>query len=268
MLIIAYLSMFVDHIYRFMINQSILPPFGRVAMPIFAYMLAKGMKRTRSQEKYMLRLLILALVSQIPYTLMIDKLSNLAYAETADLLSRIMTTIVFFTKNLNIGFELLLGAIVIRVIENKKLQRLDKFILISLIIYLIETIHIGTWHRIAVILLFYKLDMKNIENLLIGMASLSVIISAYIAYIISVLYKLNPTSPNSANLVTFLSVEFYSIAALIVIYYFESNMLENEKLGILSNKKRNLSKRSKILKYSIYPIHLILIAAYRMIYLV
>ena len=44
MLIIAYLSMFVDHVFKFAItaNMQHNPIFGRIAMPIFMYMLAMG----------------------------------------------------------------------------------------------------------------------------------------------------------------------------------------------------------------------------------
>ena len=48
MQLIAYLSMFIDHICKFMIKGFVyIPLTGRFAMPIFAYLIATGMKRTK-----------------------------------------------------------------------------------------------------------------------------------------------------------------------------------------------------------------------------
>lgn len=43
---------------------------GRLAFPIFAYFLAEGCRRTRFFSRYLLRLGVFALLSQIPYTLL------------------------------------------------------------------------------------------------------------------------------------------------------------------------------------------------------
>ena len=42
---------------------------GRLAFPIFAYFVAEGCRRTRFFHRYLLRLGVFALVSQVPYTL-------------------------------------------------------------------------------------------------------------------------------------------------------------------------------------------------------
>lgn len=48
---------------------DIFEPLGRLAMPIFAFCVAEGCRHTRSPKRYLLRLGVFALVSEIPYRL-------------------------------------------------------------------------------------------------------------------------------------------------------------------------------------------------------
>lgn len=76
---IAFASMFIDHF-----NKAIITPFltgtgpmviittifdilGRIAFPIFAFMVVEGFFKTKSQWKYLRNLLIFAVISEIPY---------------------------------------------------------------------------------------------------------------------------------------------------------------------------------------------------------
>ncbi|MEK3726288.1 MULTISPECIES: TraX family protein [Lysinibacillus] len=62
--------MLIDHIgYIFFPDVMILRMIGRLSFPLFAYGIAIGMKRTKDVKKYGFRLLILALISQLPYQL-------------------------------------------------------------------------------------------------------------------------------------------------------------------------------------------------------
>lgn len=45
---------------------------GRIAFPVFAYLITEGWKYTRSKRRYMLRLFGFALLSQIPYSLALE----------------------------------------------------------------------------------------------------------------------------------------------------------------------------------------------------
>lgn len=67
--ILAILLMCVDHFNAAIFHYKVTPMIivGRIAFPLFAFMVAEGARRTKSREKYMLRLLLFALVSEVPF---------------------------------------------------------------------------------------------------------------------------------------------------------------------------------------------------------
>lgn len=70
---IAILSMLIDHIgYGFFPNNEAFRIVGRLAFPIFAYLIVQGLTNTRNQKKYIMRLWLFALISQIPFLLYFD----------------------------------------------------------------------------------------------------------------------------------------------------------------------------------------------------
>lgn len=66
--IIALIAMTCDHVGKELLPQfQILQIIGRLAFPIFAYMVAEGCIHTKSKKKYLLTMIILAFLCQIVY---------------------------------------------------------------------------------------------------------------------------------------------------------------------------------------------------------
>ncbi|HZK24463.1 MAG TPA: TraX family protein [Oscillospiraceae bacterium] len=94
--LIAITTMLIDHIgFAFFPEMAILRLIGRIAFPLFALELARGRRRTRSIKKYLTRLLVLAILSQVPYMLFFD------------------------TTDLNILFTLFVSLLMLIALDNK-----------------------------------------------------------------------------------------------------------------------------------------------------
>jgi hypothetical protein len=72
---IAIITMTIDHIGLILYPEyKVLRYIGRLAFPLFAYLLILGMESTRNVMNYFLRLFSFALISQVPFYLALGKL--------------------------------------------------------------------------------------------------------------------------------------------------------------------------------------------------
>ena len=101
--IIALSAMLFDHVA--VVFPDIFPfwfrGIGRLAYPIFVFLLAEGFRHTKSPEKFLTRLLAFALISEIPYDIVMGNEIN-------------------FLANTNIFYTLFLGGTAIWLYERLK----------------------------------------------------------------------------------------------------------------------------------------------------
>ena len=75
--IIALIAMTIDHIgVQIFPEIKILRIIGRIAFPIFAYMIAEGCKYTKNRKKYLLTMISMAVICQFVYFFAMNSLSQ------------------------------------------------------------------------------------------------------------------------------------------------------------------------------------------------
>ena len=95
--------MIIDHVGQFFFPQSVfLRAIGRLSFPLFAWLIANGAYYTKNINKYLVRIGVLAVISQVPY-FFANRLLDPDFSK------------------LNVLFTLFLGALAIKLLKNKRL---------------------------------------------------------------------------------------------------------------------------------------------------
>lgn len=187
--VIAMISMLIDHTAAFVLSryQWAKTPFfvvgshslsiyrmmrimGRIAFPIFCFLLVEGFIHTSNRKRYGINLLIFALISEVPW--------NLIHSGR------------FLYKGQNVFFTLFLGYIGLCIIEKYKDSRKKQ--LIGLLIGLLAAILMHADYGVSgygFIIMLYALKDNKIIRAIVGSCFLSNPYYAGIAFIPIALYN-------------------------------------------------------------------------------
>ena len=136
-------------------------------MPLFAFLIAEGIKKTHNVFLYMLRMLLAALVSEIPFNLMS---SGRIYDRSSQ----------------NVMFTLLLGLLALYMVDlarksKSKHLKIYAFIPVLFFCYLAEHFSVDyNFYGVLLILLFYFLDTSSVETRIWFLPALALFASRYI----------------------------------------------------------------------------------------
>lgn len=158
---IAVLSMVTDHfavaVYPYLPGRSaavykILRDVGRIAFPIYCFLLVEGFFYTRSRWKYLRNLMLFAAVSEIPF--------NMAIFGK-----------VFYPKGQNVYFTLAFGLCALLLLERFEGYRISRLaaqaVLIAVFLFIGEFLEVDYhWKGIAYIIMFYYLKKLRIGKIL------------------------------------------------------------------------------------------------------
>lgn len=157
--ILAILFMFIDHL-----GASLFPQFfflreiGRLAFPIFAYFIAEGYSKTSSYTRYLRRLSLFAIVSQIPFSMAFSKTYSIKNG--VDLIHSLLGKP---TMHLNVFFTLAFGLIAIRVWDKEE-DKLTKIIAVLSIGFFAKLLHTDyDLYGVMMILFFYVFRNEKVK---------------------------------------------------------------------------------------------------------
>ena len=68
--LLALFSMVLDHVGAVLLPEAVWPRVvGRLAFPLYAFLLGQGFAHTRDRRRYLFRLVLFAVISEVPYDL-------------------------------------------------------------------------------------------------------------------------------------------------------------------------------------------------------
>lgn len=225
--IIAIITMIIDHTGKELFPKELIFTYiGRIAFPIFAFQISEGYIHTRNFKKYFYRLLIFAIVSQMPFNLFLRVFSD--------------------EYSLNIFFTLLLGLLSIYAYDIiiKKCTTNDfllKKIFYTFLAFLsvIAIASVGDvlnvdygFFGVFIIFLFYILKNKKI------LLTLTFILSCFLHYLDALI-----------------STDFYYPNIILCI----CTMIPIIFINLYNGKQGELNKKLKYVFYLVYPVHLLLL---------
>ena len=267
--LIAFLTMTIDHIGVMAMTSymsgtwiDIFRIIGRIAMPLFCFMIVEGVLHTKSFKKYALRLGILAVLISTSLLLLVS-IPQLGFSGVRDFG--------------NIFIDLLMGATAVFCLRQTKWKKLFTLLPTA---YMITSFIVAKYEMTTGTMIhWFPYFIRGQYNLL----SFSLIIFFYLSYVIKDVFfrwhtsqlGLEPDTFNGSDLerttVNILSLVFL-ISITLVFHFFSSSLMAeamDEQIYaifagafiLLYNGKRGYnSKWFEYGGYAYYPVHILIIA--------
>ncbi|MDD2447133.1 MAG: TraX family protein [Tissierellia bacterium] len=148
--IIALISMMIDHYGAiFHDNIDIYRIIGRIAFPIYCFLLVEGYLHTKDVKKYAIRLLIFALISEIPFDLAFYGMLS------------------FYHQN--VFFTLFIGLVTIHLLDNPNKYKYRKGLiyLFATILSIIAGVDYSFMGLIYILAFYYTKDFNKTKRFII-----------------------------------------------------------------------------------------------------
>ncbi|MCD7981004.1 MAG: conjugal transfer protein TraX [Clostridiales bacterium] len=219
---IAVVTMLIDHIGCVLFpGQMVFRYIGRIAFPIFVFLIVEGFYHTRSVRKYEIRLLIFALISEIPF--------DLAFNDS-----------VLEFQSQNVFFTLFLGLLMMDLITRAgRCMGMEKghwFGILILVIFVVAASLLKTDYSAGGILLFYCFYIFRDR-----------LIPKYIGLF-------------AISLLVFGPVECWSLLAVIPLLLYNGERGFRAEGGLYGGRAKGAAAvLIKMLFYIFYPVHLLIL---------
>lgn len=201
--ILAITSMLIDHAGAILFPQFFaLRVIGRLAFPIFAFAIVQGYIHTRDLKKYIIRLFVFGVISEVPF--------DLAFQDSF-----------IFIGYQNVFFNLALGLITLALFDKYKDVSFTKAKVCVLLMALLATLLVTDYFFIGILTMFYmyyyKDDFKK-QVISVGLVMLFFCLPGAVFEIMA---------GRIPSFDTFL--QFYSILAFVPIYFYNNKKGANIK---------------------------------------
>lgn len=233
----AVIAMTIDHIAFVFVDSDtflyfLMRTIGRMTAPIMAFFMAEGFYYTRNRRKYLARTLLFALISQLPFSMI--------------LLNRIPCSLYELFFHFNVMFTFSISLIILMIMADVKMQNIVKVILVAVCVVFCKSCD---WNYIipAWTAGFYLLrtDKKKQAAVFAGIAVILITFTN-----ISVIRN----AVENPDCISILSAirQYASVLALIPLSFY------NGKRGGTENKY--IKMIDKWFFYIYYPLHMTVIA--------
>lgn len=221
-----------DHARILVFNTSEfgwMEPIGRLAFPIFAFQIVMGYRKTHDLKKYILRLLVFAVISEIPYKWML-------WLGSGDL----KLTLSYW----NVYWTFILGIIVLQLLKNNQIKAIYKGVIIAAICVLFSIVYVDySIYGIGIMIAYYYLfPFKDVE--MKDRATKSI----YLAVILACL---------AIIFIAFINIRSNAFAPIDILVNYGIFTFAGSVIPFLSNGKKGVSNKFvKWMFYIYYPLHI------------